>query len=361
MYKIEFKTNEKLVEELNLGLLTIDDSYQLNESIDSSQRSSLSSISLSLPHTPIKTPQDQFKSNNKSNLELVKEQGIWRGGDSLEFWCPSGIAVDAKNDYLIISDSWNHRIQVRNLQNLDPIHTIQSNDIEFNSPRDVCLDSLNRLVISDSGNNRIKFYNVENFTYIDSFGKRGFNKGEFIQPIGLAIDEKNQIYVCDRGNCRIQVFDSNGKYLQEWGSRGGSAGQFEYPEYLCISPNNHLLVSDTGNHRIQIFDLDSFDVLSPKFASYISSFGRHGDDPGCFRLPRGITTDSDGFIMVADYKNDRLQLFEPNGKFVKEINESCSEELNFPVYFDKPVAIATTPNGGLVVTEWGRSHKLQIF
>lgn len=341
--------------------MTIDDSYQLDESIDTSQRSSLSSITPSQPPTPTKTFQEQSKVHSKTNLELVKEQGIWRGGESLEFWCPSGIAVDSKNEYLIICDSWNHRIQVRNLQNLDPIHTIQSNDIEFNSPRDVCIDSLNRLIISDSGNNRIKFYDIENFSYIKSFGERGFNEGQFIQPIGLAVDTKNQIYVCDRGNCRVQVFDSNGKYLREWGSRGSSVGQFEYPEYLCISPNNHLLVSDTGNNRIQIFDLDSLDVLSSKFASIITSFGRHGIDPGFFRLPKGITTDSDGFIMVADYKNDRLQLFEPNGKFVKEINESCSEELNFPVYFDKPVAIATTPNGGLVVTEWGRSHKLQIF
>ncbi len=89
--------------------------------------------------------------------------------------------------------------------------------------------------------------------------------------------------------------------------------------------------------------------------------GAFGDEPGFFNVPRGITTDSDGFIIVSDSKNNRLQLFEPKGNFVREMNEKCSDEFNYNISFDKPVAIYSTNNGGLLITEWGRSHKLQIL
>ena len=182
-----------------------------------------------------------------------------------------------------------------------------------------------------------------------------------MKPIGIATDANSQIYVCDRDNHRIQVFNQNGEWLTDWGSRGASNGQFSYPEYLHVSPINYLLVSDTGNHRIQIFNLDNLDTDSTKYGLFLSSFGAYGDEPGYFNVPRGITTDSDGFIMVSDSKNNRLQLFEPNGDFVREISEKCSEEFNYKINFDKPVAIFATQIGGLLITEWGRSHRLQIF
>jgi hypothetical protein len=44
------------------------------------------------------------------------------------------------------------------------------------------------------------------------------------------------------------------------------------------------------------------------------------------------------------------------------IDEKFSDEFNYyNLSFDKPVAIYATNNGGLLITEWGRSHKLQIF
>ncbi len=273
------------------------------------------------------------------------------------------------NNEIIVSDSFNHRIVVRNSENSETIKVIASEngkssrlDGEFNNPRGICIDEMqSHLIITDSGNHRIQIFDLVNYQYKFKFGKYGTHKGEFHKPIGVARDLRSQIYVCDRDNHRIQVFNHHGVWLTDWGSFGIGNAQFRYPEYLYVSPINYLLVSDTGNHRIQIFNLNNLDTNSTKYGVFLSSFGAFGDEPGFFNVPRGITTDNDGFIMVSDSKNNRLQLFEPNGDFVREINEKCSDEFNYNISFDKPVAIYATNNGGLLITEWGRSHKLQIF
>jgi hypothetical protein len=42
----------------------------------------------------------------------VRQVGQW-GNGSLEFWCPSGLAITRNNEHLIVVDSWNHRLQVQ--------------------------------------------------------------------------------------------------------------------------------------------------------------------------------------------------------------------------------------------------------
>ncbi len=339
---------------------------------DSNQVSSASSLSSSTSSLPILTPPQSPKtsanSRKKTNLDLVKESGIWAGNDS-KFWCPSGITTHPQTNEIILADSWNHRIQIRNPENTRVTHTLASatgnssqSPGEFNNPKDVCIDANNkRLIVSDSGNNRVQVFSLDNYEFRLTFGRYGFGKAEFRNQIGVCVDDKSQIYVCDRGNHRVQVLDSNGTWLKDFGARGDSNGQFECPEYLCISPVNYLLVSDSCNNRIQIFDLCGLDVNANRFGAFIGSFGSYGSEPGLFHSPRGITTDSDGFIMVADCKNNRLQLFEPNGEFIRVINETCSDEFGRNIAFDRPVAICATSNGGLLITEWGRSHRVQIF
>jgi tripartite motif-containing protein 71 len=82
--------------------------------------------------------------------------------------------------------------------------------------------------------------------------------------------------------------------------------------------------------------------------------------PGTFRFPKGITTDSEGYIMVADYGNDRLQLFEPDGDFIRAIDAQYFSK-HSSKNFERPVAILAIDDGPIVVATWGRSQKVQIF
>ena len=47
--------------------------------------------------------------------------------------------------------------------------------------------------------------------------------------------------------------------------------------------------------------------------------GASGNGPGEFNRPTGIAVDKDGAIYVADYKNDRLQVFNSDGKFMTQL------------------------------------------
>jgi DNA-binding beta-propeller fold protein YncE len=369
--RMAFSPCKTSIEHMVLGHLKLNEQEEdTSNSIpinDHEQHSSTSSLPIL---TPPQSPQSETKAKTpaKTNLDFVKECGLWAGNKTIDLWCPSGVAIHPHTYEIVIADSWNHRIQVRNPANTHMVCTIVSDNGtssrangEFNNPKDLVIDDCaKRLIVSDSGNNRVQVFDYD-YAFIFKFGRYGFAKGELRNPIGVCVDQKSQIYVCDRDNHRVQVFDSAGKWLKDFGARGDLNGQFEFPEYLCISPLNYLLVSDTGNNRVQLFDLDGFDVGSAKFGSFMTSFGGLGSDSGLFWSPRGIATDSDGFIMVADSKNNRLQLFKPNGEFIRVINETCSNEFGKNIGFDRPVAICATSNGGLIITEWGRSHKVQIF
>jgi hypothetical protein len=53
-------------------------------------------------------------------------------------------------------------------------------------------------------------------------------------------------------------------------------------------------------------------------AKRATTWGKHGKRPGEFDTPHGIALDSMGRVYVADRANNRIQIFEPDGKFVAE-------------------------------------------
>ena len=62
-----------------------------------------------------------------------------------------------------------------------------------------------------------------------------------------------------------------------------------------------------GNARVHKFSPD---------AKYQSSWGEPGTAPGQFNLPHGVWIDRRGRVLVADRENDRVQVFDQNGKLL---------------------------------------------
>ena len=64
-------------------------------------------------------------------------------------------------------------------------------------------------------------------------------------------------YVTDGyGNSRVVKFSKTGKYLMTWGKKGTGPGEFNTPHVIQIDSKNRLYVSDRENNRIQIFDVN---------------------------------------------------------------------------------------------------------
>lgn len=46
-------------------------------------------------------------------------------------------------------------------------------------------------------------------------------------------------------------------------------------------------------------------------------FGSRGRNKGQFESPESVAVDDEGFIVVGDSGNGRVQVFHPNGRFVR--------------------------------------------
>ena len=100
-----------------------------------------------------------------------------------------------------------------------------------------------------------------------TLGKAGGNRpGEppdpasFYQPNDVITNEKGEIFVAEghsdaeTANARIIKLDRNGKFIKEWGKRGSAPGEMLQPHSLAFDSQGRLFVADRSNNRIQIFD-----------------------------------------------------------------------------------------------------------
>jgi DNA-binding beta-propeller fold protein YncE len=79
----------------------------------------------------------------------------------------------------------------------------------------------------------------------------------FQRPTDVAWDAAGNIYVADGyGNSRIAKFDKNGKFIKSWGQTGLAPGQFRTVHGIAIDAQGSVYVADSGNRRIQVFDGD---------------------------------------------------------------------------------------------------------
>ena len=60
--------------------------------------------------------------------------------------------------------------------------------------------------------------------------------------------------VCDSQNHRVQVFELSGKFVTKFGSEGSRRGEFKKPFSTAILSDGRVVVCDWNNDRIQVFE-----------------------------------------------------------------------------------------------------------
>jgi NHL repeat len=81
--------------------------------------------------------------------------------------------------------------------------------------------------------------------------------GMFRQVTDVAWDSAGNTYISDGYiNSRIAKVDKDGNWLKSWGAPGDQPGQFNNPHSIAIDAQGHVFVADRGNRRIQVFDAD---------------------------------------------------------------------------------------------------------
>jgi DNA-binding beta-propeller fold protein YncE len=79
--------------------------------------------------------------------------------------------------------------------------------------------------------------------------------GRFRQPTNVAWDAKGDAYFSDGYvNARIGKVDREGNWLTSWGEHGTGPSQFSNPHDIAVDAKGEVYVADRGNRRIQVFD-----------------------------------------------------------------------------------------------------------
>ncbi|MGC1105364.1 MAG: peptidyl-alpha-hydroxyglycine alpha-amidating lyase family protein, partial [Candidatus Acidiferrales bacterium] len=79
--------------------------------------------------------------------------------------------------------------------------------------------------------------------------------GMFRQVTDVAWDAEGDAYISDGYiNSRVAKVDKNGNWLMSWGEPGTGPGQFNTPHSIAVDAQGNVYVADRGNRRIQVFD-----------------------------------------------------------------------------------------------------------
>ncbi|MFQ5529858.1 MAG: hypothetical protein ACE5FP_05850 [Gemmatimonadota bacterium] len=178
-------------------------------------------------------------------------------------------------------------------------------------------------------------------------------RGALLNPVDVAVSPDGQrIYVADSYLHQVVVFDRGGSLLSRIGkdegdleakdqrmtslstrqpagghggrsspdsepsdlvpNRGAVEGEFRFPAFVDVGSDGTVYVSDGMNFRVQAFDPDG---------TFVRQVGRHGDVPGSFARPKGVATDSEGHLYVVDAAFNNVQVFDREGRLLLAFSE----------------------------------------
>ena len=160
----------------------------------------------------------------------------------------------------------------------------------------------------------------------DADGKfiRAFGEGLFMRTHGLRIDRDGNIWVTDVGAHYVAKMSPEGKVLMtlgtkgeqgEWNEAAGSR-RLNEPNDVIVAANGDIFVAQghtpgaKGDPRVLKFD---------KTGKFITSWGGKGKESGKFDVAHGIAIDAKGLLWVTDRENQRIQIFDDTGTFVREV------------------------------------------
>jgi hypothetical protein len=152
---------------------------------------------------------------------------------------------------------------------------------------------------------------------------------------GVHVDYKGNVWIGGNGekDAHVLKFTKDGKFLLQVGASGKNAGSNDPENFwrvakIWVDPktNEAYIADGYGNKRVAVIDADT-----GKMKRFWGAYGNKPDDTNLgpydpsappaqqFRNPvHCVERAVDGLVYVCDRPNDRLQVFQPDGKFVKE-------------------------------------------
>lgn len=202
---------------------------------------------------------------------------------------------------------------------------------------------------------------------------------------GLSVDNDGNVWVGGNSNKdhHILKFTPDGKFLQQLGKPGKAEGsnattqQLGRPAHMVVDGGELFVADGYGNRRIIVFDARTF--------AYKRHWGAYGERPHDDKLPpydprvalmrsflspvHCVRVSNDGLVYVCDRANNRIQVFEKSGKFVREFRIEPETLQNGSVWDlvlsedreQKYLFVANGANGYLITVERATGQVLGTF
>jgi DNA-binding beta-propeller fold protein YncE len=172
----------------------------------------------------------------------------------------SGVAVNAKNNVLVFNRSDNALMEFT--ASGDYVRTMGRGI--FTNPHGLRIDREGNIWCTDTGSHIVVKMNADG-RILMVLGVAGratdwHQAGHlrcFNEPNDLAFGAKGEVYVTQghgKGENLVHKFTANGDYIKTWGGNGKGKGQFDQPHSIVINGKGLLYIADRSNQRIQVFD-----------------------------------------------------------------------------------------------------------
>jgi DNA-binding beta-propeller fold protein YncE len=244
---------------------------------------------------------------------------------------------------------------------------------EFEEPEDLAVDSSGDVWVADTYNNRVQEFNGRG-EFIQQVGSQGKGEGQLENPQGVVVTASDDVWIADTDDNRLEEFTSEGKLVRT------VTDGFYQPEALATNSAGDIWVVDSGNNRLVELNsegaqlktisglgeggtddggasgvaVNSSGDVYVAFAfergagagikeyssegTLIHSFASFGSEPGQFESPQRLAVGPEGYLWVAEYGNDRVQVFSGAGEYKYELRTRGSNETN--KYNEDPMGVA---------------------
>jgi DNA-binding beta-propeller fold protein YncE len=183
--------------------------------------------------------------------------------------------------------------------------------------------------------------------------------GKFIREIGhnlyawsfahaVRIDKDDNIWVADKGSDIVVRFNPAGQVTMVFGRKqeasddGTEALKHPKPPLPPIDGYFRQVTDMTWDAAGETFISDGYInarvAKADKEGHWMKSFGEPGDGPGQLTTPHSIASDNQGNIYVANRGNARIEVFDSDGKYLRQIkiNEPFDYANTLPAIGNKP-------------------------
>jgi len=193
-------------------------------------------------------------------------------------------------------------------------------------------------------------------------------------PHGIYVDHNDYVWVASRSHHELLKFTRSGDLVMKIGEfdvTGGSndPDRLGRPAGVWVDPGtNEVFVADGyGNRRVVVYDGET-----GAYKRHWGAYGERPDDAYAYPADRGpnaqparqfgtvhgLVGSADGFIYVADRRNNRIQVFLQDGTYIEE-KVIAPGTLGSGSAFD--VALSPLPDQAFVYLMDGTNHKIWVL